>query len=497
MAVTVFLDGPLKNDQQVEYFNQVMKVVSIYQKYGKVQKQLEKLVHEPKSKEYKALQKQLKELEQKVSDCVFYHFYGGAIRGGKTYIGLAILVILCKMFPRSKWHVIRASFPRLKETSIPSLEKILGNTPDIYWKRSQSEYFCQFPNGSRIYFVAESYDTDKQLNKFKGLETNGFLLEQMEEMQQEGFFMVLSRAGSHYGVTGPMPPPIVLGNFNPTFTWVKRMIYDQWKRGVMTWDNKKKDIPLFTFCKALPSDNPHVTDSQWRVWDSLDEDTKARMIRGEWDIEVKKAFLYAFKRERNIGVGLKIDYNKPIWISFDFNVDPMTACIGQTDSTTYLHITNAFRIENSDTYDLCRQIKPLIKGREHMVFVTGDASGKNRIAGAQGHINHYQIIASELGLKSDQFRIPGANPLITDSRVFMNSLVEKFPEFLIDSSLEDLINDIMFTTVSINRKGEVEINKTGINEYTGADNRTMGHQLDNVRYLAHQTLGQWLTIPKS
>ena len=49
------------------------------------------------------------------SDYNKYFFYGGAIRGGKTFCILTILTILCKMFPKSKWVVVRADMPALTQ----------------------------------------------------------------------------------------------------------------------------------------------------------------------------------------------------------------------------------------------------------------------------------------------------------------------------------------------------------------------------------------------
>ena len=483
---TVILEGDKKNIRQVEYFTKVMTVAILYQQIGKHENRLSKI--SPDHEDYTSTVEKLNELKKEAEDCLLYFFYGGAIRGGKTTIALALLVILCKMFPKSKWAVIRKSMPRLKETTIPALEKMVGRT-GVYWKRSQAEYFCQFDNGSRIYFIAENYEQDKQLAKFLGMEMNGFLLEQMEELREEGYNMILSRAGSHYGVVGAMPPPLVLGTFNPTFAWVKRVIYDPWEKS-------KLEAP-YSFTEALPDDNPWVTDAQWRVWETLDDDTYNRMIKGKWNIDVKKAFLWAFNKDRNTKPGLKLNFNEPIWISFDFNVDPMTCVIGQTDHQTYLRVTHAFKVPNSDTYDLCEKIKPIIEGWEHMVYVTGDASGKNRISGSKGHLNHYQIIRDELGLIDDQFKLLIVNPLISENRVFMNSLLQKFPEFLIDESLEELIKDVQFTVTDIDKDGEVSIKKTGTNEYLSVDNKTLGHLMDCLRYFATITLHKWVNIPRS
>lgn len=443
-----------------------------------------------KSKEYKETKREMDEIKEWIRGCCLYFFYGGAIRGGKTYISLALFVIFSKMFPKSKWVVVRATFPRLKETAIPSLEKILGNTQGIYWKRQSSEYFCQFENGSRIYFVAENYDQDKNLSKFLGLEVNGFLLEQMEELSEKGFNTILSRAGSHYGVVGAMPPPIVMGTFNPSYSWVNKKIHDPGLKGQLE--------PPYYFIQGLPQDNKFVTEEQWRVWSTLDEDTYNRMILGKLNTEVKKAYLWSFNEGKHTRKGLSINYAMPIWISFDFNVDPMTAIIFQTDHRTFFRIIHAFKVANSDTYDLCENyIKPLIKGREHMVYVTGDASGKNRISGSKGHLNHYQIIKSELRLKDDQFELLAVNPGISENRVFMNSVLQHFPEFVLDESLEELIKDMKFTLTEMDRNGNLAIKKTGMNEYLSVDNKELGHLMDCVRYGATVTLHDFVTVPKS
>ena len=34
--------------------------------------------------------------------------YGGGVRGGKTFVTLAILLRLCNIFPDSRWHIIRS-----------------------------------------------------------------------------------------------------------------------------------------------------------------------------------------------------------------------------------------------------------------------------------------------------------------------------------------------------------------------------------------------------
>lgn len=146
---------------------------------------------------------------------------------------------------------------------------------------------------------------------------------------------------------------------------------------------------------------------------------------------------------------------------------------------------------------MCEEIKPWIEGREHMVFITGDASGKNRIAGARGHVNHYQIIQEELRLKNNQFQLFQSNPHISDSRVFCNSLFQKFPSILMDASMVHSIKDLKFVQVGLDNDGDIKIKKKGTNPYLQVDNETLGHLLDCIRYGLHATLAKWITIPKS
>jgi hypothetical protein len=117
-----------------------------------------------------------------------YLFYGGAIRGAKTFSGLICLILLCRIFPGSIWYVIRESFPKLEKTALPSIGKILHNSPNWRWRRDKSNYYCEYiKNGSRIYFAGENYSTDPNLDWMLGLECNGFLLEQVEELQDKTF----------------------------------------------------------------------------------------------------------------------------------------------------------------------------------------------------------------------------------------------------------------------------------------------------------------------
>jgi len=117
--------------------------------------------------------------------------FGGAIRGGKTYWLLLTLTSLCLAYPRSRWAIIRKSLPDLKRTTFPSFSSIMVDGVSNYvrsWNRDTQ--VVTFINGSELIFMAESYDEDKDLNRFRGLEINGAGLDEVNELQEPTFYKV-------------------------------------------------------------------------------------------------------------------------------------------------------------------------------------------------------------------------------------------------------------------------------------------------------------------
>ena len=111
-----------------------------------------------------------------------YFAYGGSIRGGKTYVCLFILILLAKKYPRSRWHVVRATDTIMRETSVQSFLKLAPAGVTI---RYSPMVRATFPNGSTITFFSENISADRDLKRFLGLETNGFLIEQAEEIDEK------------------------------------------------------------------------------------------------------------------------------------------------------------------------------------------------------------------------------------------------------------------------------------------------------------------------
>jgi hypothetical protein len=372
-----------------------------------------------------------------------YLFYGGAIRGGKTYACLVTLILLCRIFPGSKWYVIRKSFTNIQETTLPTMYKILGKAANVKWNRDKSNFFCEFKNtGSRIFFAGEEFAKDPKLTWMLGLECNGFFLEQVEELQEHTFEMCISRTGSW--LIPDMPTPLILGSFNPTLTWIKRRVY-------MPWSEDTLQAPYF-YMDASANDNPYVTAEQWKNWENLDDELYKQFVGGSWDFaKPANVFAYSFnEKKHHKDIGYNSDMH--LYCSFDFNVEPITCLMAQHD-IGYAGIFKEYRLLNSDIWALTDHI--VAEYPEAFFMITGDATGQSRQAISKGNRNYYQVIKQQLVLSPNQIKVPRANPSVRNTRVLTNSLFSKHGNYWINTNQCPHLT-IDLNSVVVDEHGEIE-----------------------------------------
>lgn len=362
--------------------------------------------------------------------------YGGAMGGGKTYVCLAVLVLLHRLYPNTKSVVIRESLPTLQKTTIPSFKKLL---PSTVYQWNGMDFKASFANGSEIMFMSENISHDPDGNRFKGLEVNFTFLEQLEELQQSTLEIMKIRTGRHR-VT-PMPKPLILYSLNPSNNWVKEYTWDRYKKKTLPDDH--------FYLPAFITDNPALSgDSDYmNQFHNLDKLTYQRYIQGDWDaFGAQMPWAYAFSEVRHTGF-TEMNITEPLYISFDFNHAPCTCTIWQ-------HYENKIRClyelgSNNGLVDLCRQIRELVGVESgeliRQVFVTGDKSGWNKSELLEGNRTAYDIIQAELNISKYAIQAPKTNPNHLKARELTNSLFEKHPDILLDKNhCPNFIFDLKF-----------------------------------------------------
>jgi phage terminase large subunit len=408
---------------------------------------------------FKPTDKQQQFIDACFSGTYKFLFYGGAAGGGKTYVGLAILILLCKFFPHSKWHVIRKDKTKLVLNTIPIFHRLV---PKRFLIKFVGEV-AYFANGSQIHFIGEGYDRDKDLTWMDGLETNGFLFEEVQELHKKTFDKSGLRAGRN--ILPDMPPILVICTGNPSQNWSKDVFVEPHTAGILK--------PPYFFLQSLMTDNPNLPSQYVEGLNTLDSITYQRYVLGNWDIlDVDKPFVYGWSDKRHIRELKKPLKGIPIYLSFDFNVDPITCIVAQHNGMNgdkgWIRIHKEYRMKDSNIYALCAAIKEDHKG--YYPYVTGDASGSSRSAMTRENLNYYKIIMQELQLGHGQMKVPSVNPIISNNRVLVNSIMERYPNLHFHHECKYLIDDCRY----------VEVNGYGDIDKTKDKHRT--HLLDCLRY---------------
>ena len=428
---------------------------------------------------FKPFPKQIEFLDAIFSGQFDFVLYGGSIRGGKTFSGIGALVILCKAFPGSRWAIVRTDLQTLRRNTIPSFWKVV---PRSFVKSyNQQKEVVTFTNGSQILFFGENYSEDKELNRWKGLEVNGFLLEEINELQEKSFNKAIERAGSNVIANGKQPKPIIIGTCNPAQNWIKKNVYDKWKIG--TLPERWKYIPAKIF------DNPFIPEDYIRSLKNMPAFEYEVFVNGNWDIELKSGGEFYKSFDMNAHVkSISYDPEKALHISFDENVNPyITAVVWQidkTDHTTDLNMIAEFCLPspNNTVRKLCDAIARQYNGHTAGVFIYGDATSKKADTKLEKGHNFFTLIRDYLIQFNPVLRVPSSNPSVVMRGNFINTIFEKNYSGIAINIHTDCVNTISdFNNVKEDTDGTKKKEKER-NPATGVTFEKYGHTSDASDY---------------
>lgn len=165
------------------------------------------------------------------------------------------------------------------------------------------------------------------------------------------------------------------------------------------------------------------------------------------------------------------DKNKYTYLSFDFNVNPMTCLVFQKYDDAF-HCVKEFVVPHSNTAHTCTLVKDFI-GTE-TCDVTGDASGQSQKTSSVGKTD-YMIIKDYI--KDAWVKLPKKNPLKVDRWNYTNSAFESA-----DKTRRLFINpkECKETVKNLRRITREDYNNNDYNNVT--------HTTDAFTYLAYNYL---------
>lgn len=253
----------------------------------------------------------------------------GAFNSAKTVTFCLKMLLIAEMYPGYRWFVGRRVWDELRKTTMASFFKFC---PRQAWepngRRSDTEKILQLNNGSE--FIWMHLDDPDTLSIVRGLEINGFMLDQAEELEEEVFRVLLSRLGRWDKVTVPdslitqyktatgrewpwvhevtgkaMPPVFALLTCNPDHElhWIyeafhpdspsykeKRILIEREPRLLAdgTTAQPGERVSYFDLgykmIEVSAYDNKYATRQSLEQMESQDDSWKRRFLYGKWGI---------------------------------------------------------------------------------------------------------------------------------------------------------------------------------------------------------------------
>lgn len=397
--------------------------------------------------------------------------YGGAMGGGKTFWGLSALLLMCEMFPRSRWCVVRENSEKLRTTTIPSFDKLQPKG-----KLRQNPYEYHHPNGSVILFKGENYDQDKDGFWLRGLEVNGFLFEELNECQESTFDLAFSRAGRWE--CEPRPKPVILATANPSNNWLKARVYDHYIAGTMP--DKWLYIP------SKITDNPYLTEEYKENLKYLPKHKYMVLVEGNWDLQIKTGgeFYKSFELEQHVG---KVAYNPalPLHVSWDDNVVPyLPMGIFQIEGKELRMVDEITGVNPYNTIKaVCNEFKRRYPNHDAGIFVYGDATAEKQDTKIEKGMSFYRIVAQELEAYRPKMRVAKSNPSVVQRGNFINSCLEKNYKgvrFMVHEECKHTINDFVLLKEA---SDGTKLKEMATDPVTKARFQKLGHMTDLTDYV--------------
>ncbi|MGL5690413.1 MAG: phage terminase large subunit [Bacteroidales bacterium] len=334
---------------------------------------------------------------------------GGAAGGGKSYLGSVWLVSSCIRFADIRAVVARKTLKSLKESTFNTIKTVMkdwGLKEDENYTINNVEGTITFWNDSVI-ILKEMVDlpSDPEFERFGSSEYTIAMVDEVSEISEKAVEVLFSRL--RWRTHETFKTPRMFMSTNPTINWVRsRFVQDDNGDPVQCRDGEAY-VPFSVF------DNPDIKFRQTyeaSLNKIRDKATKERLLYGNWDfVTSNDAALYkGFSGDKHLVTNLresKYDPDKPLILSYDFNVFPFMTCLAiQIDyaaKEVYFleEILGKPEDKTNNTPKLGNIVRDKLYKLRHVggVVITGDPAGAARSTQTEDGVNNFTILATSLG----------------------------------------------------------------------------------------------------
>ena len=349
-------------------------------------------------KEYSLLPKQKEFFEIPHDNELDVVMYQGGYGSGKTWCGSLLGILLARKYPGSRGLVGAKEYELVKNTTLVSyIEHLeaMGYVKDVDYKYNKIDKKITFKNGSEILF--KGLDDPE---KFKSLNLHWAEIEEASQVSDSSFKGLIGRLrNTNRGENWKNFRYRLFGHTNPQANkgWI-------WKRFV---ENPKENYRLII---APTSENTHLPSHYIEsMKDEYDPEYYRINVLGEFGDYSSGLVVKHFNSENE----KKLEYNPDeiLYITCDFNVDPMCWCLAHMDEEN-VYFFDELVEENTSTQACIEKLIKRYPAHRNKIVICGDASGDWRNAASE--FTNYMIIRRELERHGYQFefKLRGFNPPI-------------------------------------------------------------------------------------
>jgi len=279
-------------------------------------------------------------------------------RFGKTYLCITEMMKYATKVKKNIWYVA-PTFKMAREIVWLKLKQMLS---DFNWIETINEtnLSIKIRNSGSIISLkgCENYDS------LRGVGIDFLILDEFADIDEKAWTEVLRAS-----VADTQGDVLMCGSPKGFGNWSYRM-YEKGKRESQ-WDS-------FQFTTLQGGMVPAEEIEQAK------QDVDIRTFRQEFEGTFENyagAVYYNFHAVDNV-LEKKIDWQKPLHIGLDFNVDPMSACVAQIDRDK-IHFVDEIVIYSSNTDEMVQEIRDRY-GTKTRIFVYPDPACRQRKTSAGG-----------------------------------------------------------------------------------------------------------------
>lgn len=209
--------------------------------------------------------------------------------GGKSYLWVAWLWMMCQKYPWVRCFIGRRELSNLIKTTLNSYFKFGEDYQiprNLMGKWDKKYNIIKFINNSEILLLdCATQPSDPLFTRFGSLELTMGFIDESNEIEEQAITILKTRIGRHKNREYSLIPKL-LETFNPDQWHIKRRYWTPYK---------EHQLPLYRkFIPSLVTDNKFVDPNYIEQLRNSDELTKQRLLYGnfDWSSEAGKVFRY-------------------------------------------------------------------------------------------------------------------------------------------------------------------------------------------------------------